>query len=87
MLDTVRRQLLRDAADACDDVGEELAAALNRDVAVERGHVLVDGGGAQTDSRGHLFLAVDLDQARERLLAREVLRRSFEAAFLGTNAP
>src|SRR5262245_15851184 len=52
---------------ALEHVREELTPALNPEVAIQGRHVLMDGGGADAETRGDLLLAVAFQQAGERL--------------------
>src|SRR5262245_60871272 len=52
---------------ALQDVGEELAPALDTEAAVQGRHVLMDGRMAETEACRDLLLAVAFHQAGERL--------------------
>src|SRR5262245_59896954 len=52
---------------ALHHVREELRPALDGKMAVESRHILMDGGVAEPESRGDLFLAVSFLETRERL--------------------
>jgi len=46
---------------AFGEMSDELGAALHREVTVEGGHVLMDGGLAEAESRSDLLFAVALE--------------------------
>ena len=52
---------------ALHDVDERLGPTRNAEVTIEDRHVLMDGRGAQAETRGDLLLAVALEEAREGL--------------------
>ena len=52
---------------SAEGMREELGAALNPEMAVQRGHVLERGGRAQAEAGGDLLLTVAFEETREGL--------------------
>src|SRR5207249_11607946 len=62
-----RERRPRRSSGAPHDGGQELGTPPDVEVPVESGHILMDRGLAETETRGDLLLAFPLQQARERL--------------------